>query len=141
MSTVRSAGPLTAAAIRRRTVRRASLALGAGAAAAGYLWRTDPHRPGQVLLPCPFKLMTGVDCPACGGTRMAYDLLHGDVVAAFHDNAVLLTLGVPAVAFFVLRWLVAGLRGRPYRLRLTARGNAVVFSVAAVWMAARNLMG
>ncbi|MFF8903284.1 DUF2752 domain-containing protein [Streptomyces lydicus] len=141
MSTVRPAGPLTAAAIRRRTVRRASLALGAGAAAAGYLWRTDPHRPGQVLIPCPFKLMTGVDCPACGGTRMAYDLMHGDVVAAFHDNAVLLTLGVPAVAFFVLRWLVAGLRGRAYRLRLTTRGNAVVFGIAAVWMAARNLMG
>lgn len=131
----------TGASIRSRTLRRAAIALGAGAAASAYLWNTNPHQPGQALIPCPFTWLTGVLCPACGGTRMAYDLMHGDVVAAFHDNAVLLTLGLPAVAFFVLRWLVAGLRGRAYRLQLTARGNAVVFGVAAVWMAVRNLVG
>ncbi|MEU5210255.1 DUF2752 domain-containing protein [Streptomyces sp. NPDC020742] len=135
------AGPPTGATIRNRTVRQASLALGVGAAAALYLWHTDPHRPGQALIPCPFRMMTGILCPGCGGTRMAYDLMHGDVVTAFHDNAVLLTLGVPAVAYVAVRWLVAGLRGRPYRLKLNARGNAVVFSIAAVWMVARNLVG
>ncbi|MEU9121291.1 DUF2752 domain-containing protein [Streptomyces sp. NPDC048506] len=134
-------GPPTGAAIRKRTVRRASLALGVGAAAAVYLWHTNPHQPGQLLLPCPFKWATGLLCPVCGGTRMAYDLMHGDVVAAFHDNAVLLALGVPAVAYFAGRWLVAGLRGHGYRPGLTARGNAVVFGIAAVWMVARNLVG
>ncbi|MEU5012668.1 DUF2752 domain-containing protein [Streptomyces sp. NPDC021749] len=135
------AGPPSGAAIRSRTVRRAALALAAGAAAAAYLWHTNPHHPGQVLIPCPLRLMTGVLCPACGGTRMAYDLLHGDVVRAFHDNAVLLVLGVPAIAYALLRWLVQGLRGRAYRLRLTGRGNAVVFGIAAVWMLVRNLVG
>ncbi|MGW1378520.1 DUF2752 domain-containing protein [Streptomyces sp. NPDC002446] len=141
MSPLDPAEPPTGAAIRKRTLRRASIALGAGTAAAVYLWHTNPHQPGQALLACPFKWLTGVLCPACGGTRMAYDLMHGDVAAAFHDNAVLLTLGVPAVAFFALRWLVAGLRGRAYRLRLTARSNAVVFGVAGAWMIARNLVG
>ena len=129
------------AAVRRRTLRRAALTLGPGAAAAVYLWHTDPHQPGQLLIPCPFKWITGLLCPLCGGTRMAYDLMHGDVVAAFHDNAVLLTLGGPVVAYAVVRWLVAGLRGRVYRPRLSGRGNAVVLGIAAVWMLARNLVG
>ncbi|MCW7986676.1 hypothetical protein XF35_15565 [Streptomyces platensis subsp. clarensis] len=115
--------------------------LGVGAAAAVYLWHTDPHQPGQLLIPCPFKWATGLLCPLCGGTRMAYDLMHGEVVTAFHDNAVLLTLGGPAVAYAVGRWLVAGLRGRVHRPRLSGRGNAVVLGIAAVWMLARNLVG
>ncbi|MDT0456765.1 DUF2752 domain-containing protein [Streptomyces sp. DSM 41527] len=134
------AGP-SAKSVRARTVRQASIALGAGAAAAVYLWHTDPHQPGQLLLPCPFKWATGLLCPLCGGTRMAYDLMHGDVVRAFHDNAALLTLAGPAVAYAVGRWLVAGIGGRVYRPRLPARGNAVVLGIAAVWMIARNLVG
>ncbi|MEU9111176.1 DUF2752 domain-containing protein [Streptomyces sp. NPDC048483] len=133
--------PLSATAIRKRTVRVAALGLGVGALGAVYLWHTNPHQPGQVLLPCPLKWATGVLCPLCGGTRMAYDLLHGDVVAAFHDNIVLFTLGIPAAVYIVARWLGAGLRGRYCRPRLSARGNAVVLGIAAVWMLARNLGG
>lgn len=102
---------------------------------------TRPHQPGQLLLPCPFRLLTGLLCPFCGGTRLAYDLMHGDVVTAFHDNAALLVLGVPALAYVLVRWLVAGVRGRHLPLKLTARGNAVVLGTAAVWMVARNLIG
>ncbi|MGX1975523.1 DUF2752 domain-containing protein [Streptomyces kronopolitis] len=134
------AGP-TGAAVRRRTLRHAALALGLVVPAAVYLWHTDPHRPGQLLLPCPFKWATGLLCPVCGGTRMAYDLMHGEVVRAFHDNAVLLALGVPVAAYAVARWLGAGLAGRTYRPRVTGRGNAVVLGIAAVWMVARNLVG
>ncbi|MFC9231580.1 DUF2752 domain-containing protein [Streptomyces decoyicus] len=130
----------TGASIRTRTVRRASIALAVGATAAVYLWHTDPHQPGQLLIPCPFKWATGLLCPLCGGTRMAYDLMHGEVVTAFHDNAVLLVLAGPAVAYAVGRRLVAGLGGRVYRPRLSARGNAVVLGIAAVWMVARNLV-
>ncbi|MEU8780891.1 DUF2752 domain-containing protein [Streptomyces sp. NPDC048637] len=146
MSTGESWGPAepagpTGASVRTRTLRRASVTLGIGAAAAVYLWHTDPHQPGQLLIPCPFKWTTGLLCPLCGGTRMAYDLMHGEVLTAFHDNAVLLLLGGPAVAYAVARWLVAGLRGRVYRPRLSGRGNAVVLGIAAVWMLARNLVG
>ncbi|MFD5735524.1 DUF2752 domain-containing protein [Streptomyces sioyaensis] len=134
------AGP-SGATVRKRTLRTASIALGLGAPTAVYLWHTDPHQPGQLLLPCPFKWATGLLCPLCGGTRMAYDLMHGDMLTAFHDNAVLLALGGPLAAYAVARWLVAGLGGRTYRPRVTARGNAVVLGIAAVWMVARNLVG
>ena len=39
----------------------------------------DPHRPGFAFPACPFKLLTGWNCPACGGLRMTHDLLHGDL--------------------------------------------------------------
>ncbi|MFJ6748316.1 MULTISPECIES: DUF2752 domain-containing protein [unclassified Streptomyces] len=127
--------------IRRRTALTASAVLGAGALGAVYLWNTNPHEPGQLLPGCPLRWATGLLCPVCGGTRMAYDLMHADVVTAFHDNALLLTLGLPVAGYFLLRKLIAGLRGRVYRPRLTARGNAVMLSIAAVWMIGRNLVG
>ncbi|MFE6689670.1 DUF2752 domain-containing protein [Streptomyces sp. NPDC057743] len=130
-----------AAAVRRRTLRTTAVALGTGALAAGYLWHTNPHQPGQFLLPCPFRLLTGLLCPFCGGTRLAYDLMHGDVVSAFHDNAVLLVLGVPALGYALTRWLADGLRGRRRPMKPTPRGNAVLLGIAAAWLVARNLTG
>ncbi|MNK15533.1 hypothetical protein D3C87_336770 [compost metagenome] len=35
------------------------------------------------LLACPFKKMTGLDCPGCGLQRSVLALLKGDVVASF----------------------------------------------------------
>ncbi|MFR9674891.1 DUF2752 domain-containing protein [Streptomyces sp. TR06-5] len=113
----------------------------AGLAGAAYLYRTDPHRPGQLLPRCPFEFVTGLWCPACGGTRMTYDLMHGDVAAAFHDNAVLLLLGVPAAAYLWTRQVQEAARGRRYRPAPGRRGVAVVLGTAVAWTVARNVMG
>ncbi len=81
--------------------------LGTGALAVGalaYVGLADPHRPGSLFPPCPFKLLTGLNCPACGGLRMTHDLLHGDLAAAVVDNVFLL-IGLPALALWVL-WRV-----------------------------------
>lgn len=129
------------------TVRRAHpalaplAALAAGAAGAAYLWGTDPHDAGQWLPRCPFNWATGLLCPACGGTRMAYDLMHGDLGAAFADNAVLLALGAPLAAYLGGRWLVEGLRGRRYRPALDGRAVAAVLGIAVMWVVVRNLTG
>lgn len=116
--------------------------LGAGIAGLAYLWGTDPHQSGQLLPRCPFHWATGLLCPACGGTRMTYDLLHGDIGAAFADNAALLVFGVPLAAYVGGRWLVEGLRGRRYRPTFGGRrGAAVVVSAALVWAVWRNIAG
>jgi len=60
-------------------------ALGTGALLGGglaYVGLADPHNPDFVFPACPFKLLTGWNCPACGGLRMTHDLLHGDLAAA-----------------------------------------------------------
>jgi hypothetical protein len=42
---------------------------------------------------CLFHKLTGLNCPGCGGTRAAYQLLHGHLLNALRDNALfILTL-------------------------------------------------
>jgi len=52
--------------------------------------------PGQsVLAPkCPFRLLTGLDCPACGSQRALHALLHAEWAAALHYNPFLM-LSIP----------------------------------------------
>lgn len=85
------------------------VAAGVGLAALALHLR-DPHQHGSWGL-CPFQVMTGWDCPGCGGLRAVHDLSNGSISAAWHSNAVLVAL-VPVV---VAAWGVWMLRasGRP----------------------------
>jgi hypothetical protein len=112
--------------------------LAAGAAGAAYLYRTDPHEPGHVLPQCPFRLLTGLLCPACGGTRMVYDLMHGRFAEAWLDNRALL-LASPYALFLLGRWAWEGLHGRRWRPTLSPRAQVAVLVVAVTWTVARNL--
>lgn len=107
-------------------------ALAAGALA--YIGVADPHRPGFLFPGCPFKALTGWDCPACGGLRMTHDLLQGDVGAAVVDNLFAL-VGLPALVIWLLvRWR----RGKAL-FPLPAVVTIVVTVV--VWTVLRNLPG
>ena len=49
---------------------------------------------------CPFKEILNLECPGCGGTRMAVSLLHLDIYQAIRYNAyVCLTLPVLVYVF------------------------------------------
>ncbi|MFD5575168.1 DUF2752 domain-containing protein [Streptomyces cadmiisoli] len=109
----------------------------AGAVGAVHLWGTDPHEPGGLLPQCPFRLVTGLLCPACGGTRMTYDLMHGDLAHAWLDNRALLLAAPLALALWG-RWTVEGLRGRSWSPRIARRGQALILLTAVVWTAVRN---
>jgi Protein of unknown function (DUF2752) len=112
-------------------------ALGSGALLAGglaYVGVADPHNPDFAFPGCPFKLLTGWNCPACGGLRMTHDLLHGDLAAAVVDNIFLL-VGLPAL----LAWVLVRRRaGRPV---FTTSAIAVIVVLAVTWTVARNLPG
>ena len=69
-------------------------------------------------LGCPFRTLTGWDCPFCGGTRLGSALLHGDVVAAFWFNPVVF-VGLGLLSVLGVVWLVE-VAGGP-RLRLPAK--------------------
>ncbi|MER5495272.1 DUF2752 domain-containing protein [Streptomyces sp. NPDC002490] len=111
----------------------------AGVAGASYLYGTNPHEAGQFLPRCPFRLVTGLLCPACGGTRMVYDLMHGEFAAAWADNRVLL-LAAPFALALLARWALEGLRGRRWRPQPGRRTQAAVLSVAVLWTVVRNLV-
>ncbi len=111
--------------------------LGTGALAVGalaYVGLADPHRPGSLFPPCPFKLLTGLNCPACGGLRMTHDLLHGDLAAAVVDNVFLL-IGVPALALWVFWRIRQGQRA------FTLPAIVVVTVAAIAWTVVRNMPG
>lgn len=97
---------------------------------------TDPHRSRALLPRCPTKLLTGLDCPACGGLRLTYDLLHGDLRAAAHDNPFLL-VSSPLLALLSWRsWRETGQPGIVAAPRWAAYSLA---GTALAWMLVRNL--
>jgi len=119
----------------RTALRRLGLGSAlAGAAALTYIGLVDPHRPGSVFPPCMFKLITGWNCPGCGGLRMTYDLMHGDLAAAAVDNVFVL-VGLP----LLLAWVLG--RRQTGRPPFTPAVFWVVGISVVAWTIVRNLPG
>ena len=55
-----------------------------GAGAVLYFFNPSTHGFYPV---CEFHQLTGLNCPGCGGTRAVYQLLHGHLLRALEDNA------------------------------------------------------
>ncbi|ORV18376.1 DUF2752 domain-containing protein [Mycobacterium celatum] len=117
--------------------RRIYGALGTGAlltGALGYVGLVDPHNENSLFPACPFRLLTGWDCPACGGLRMTHDVLHGNLVQAVTDNVFLL-VGIPILAV----WILVRRQRRETVLPVPAIVTIVVATMA--WTVLRNLPG
>jgi hypothetical protein len=70
------------------------------AGAATYLFLFDPAK-GTGYPACPFRQLTGLQCPGCGGTRSLHQLLHGNPIEAFALNP-LLIIALPFLTFLLL---------------------------------------
>ena len=103
-------GPPRADRSRAELLRTPMLIGGAGAMGLGALNLRDPHASGSWGF-CPFLLLTGEPCPACGGLRAMNDLTRGDVAAALSSNAAAVVfVAVMGVAWVV--WVVRRSRGQ-----------------------------
>ena len=49
------------------------------------------------LVPCPFKYLTGIDCPGCGFQRSVIALIRGDLQKSF----LLYPATIPLILFFI----------------------------------------
>ncbi|WP_007515214.1 MULTISPECIES: DUF2752 domain-containing protein [Pseudofrankia] len=128
----------------RRWSRRARLAgyLGVAAVVAAgstMIYLVDPAEPGHYPT-CPFKLVTGLDCPGCGSMRGLHQLLHGHLGHAANYN-VLLVVAAPCL---VVGWLVAMARLLGFQVRLpqppASLYRAIPVLVIAFWIV-RNIPG
>ncbi len=87
---------------------------------------------------CQFHQLTGLNCPGCGMTRAAYALLHGEFLAALHDNALFVfALGALAIRGGWLGW--NKLRGRVNGGFFPAKFLWLLLVVALVFTVLRNL--
>jgi hypothetical protein len=106
-----------------------------GAGAALYFFNPSTHGFYPV---CEFHALTGLNCPGCGGTRAAYQLLHGHVLRALHDNS-LFVLSLVALAGRSA-WLAAGkIRHRPAVPFLPPKMLWAFLVIALVFTVLRNL--
>lgn len=80
-------------------------------AAVVYIGAVDPNQPGHYL-PCPTRLLLGVDCPGCGGLRAVHSLATGDLAGAADHNLLFVIL-VPLLVLAWAVWLWRALSGAP----------------------------
>ena len=102
--------------------------------ALGYVALVDPHSVNSAYPLCPFKWLTGWNCPFCGGLRMTHDLLHGDLMDAINDNIFLL-VGIPMLAGWVLLRCARG------KAPLPVSALVAVVVAAFAWTVLRNWPG
>lgn len=99
----------------------------------------DPTTPGGLLPVCPTKALLGLNCPGCGALRMTYSLLHGDLAAALHFNAVALA-ALPLALWAWGAWTLGRWRGRPVRSWQHRRwATAAGLAVTLLWWVLRNI--
>lgn len=134
------AGPSGRAARTARVPRWvAPAAVGvAGLAGCVALAVLDPATRDALSPGCPFRALTGWDCPGCGGTRALYALLHGDVFAAAGHNALTLIL-LPVLVWAWAGWLQVGLGRRAAVPMLRPKLSMALAVIFVVFMVVRNL--
>src|SRR5271170_888937 len=82
----------------------AGIVLGATAIGAGaVVFFFNPSTHGFYPA-CLFHQLTGLNCPGCGATRATYELLHGHLLRALHDNALFVLL-LAALAIWSARFV------------------------------------
>jgi hypothetical protein len=112
----------------------------AGLAAAGcaYVGLVDPNTssfyPG-----CPFRAMTGFDCPGCGATRALHAAITGNPLQALDHNAFFVIAAVLGIVGFVAAKLRRRM-GRPaIAWKLSARGAIALGLLTCTFWFARNM--
>lgn len=75
---------------------------------------------------CPFRMLTGLECPGCGSQRAVHSLLRFDIRGALSEN-VLLVVSIPYLA-----------AGFVFDVRRSANENALrwrrrLFGTTAIW--------
>lgn len=91
---------------------------------------------------CPFKLLTGLSCPACGIQRFLHALFHGHVSEAFGYNYYL-AYALPYALLFAVEWLMPRGPAREKLAGMIENRYAIWFYVVTffIWLVARNILG
>lgn len=107
------------------------------AAASAYLFIFEPGKSG-FFPACPFRALTGLNCPGCGSTRGLHALLHGDLVGAFQLNP-FMVLALPFLLYALIAYTNAVMRGQQIkRNRLDGKYIWMLFAGILFFWVFRN---
>ncbi len=126
--------PTTTAPRRLRRMAAPGAALAGVAATWLVVAAADPGDGGPTL--CPWRAVTGLDCPFCGATRAAAALGRGDVVAALDHNALLVVVIVPLAIGAWILWARRAWRAGP-AVTVTNKAVGILMAVTLAWWALR----
>ncbi len=102
------------------------------------LYLRDPA-DGGAFPPCPFRAITGLDCPGCGTGRALHQLLRGRPDVAFGLNPLAIVL-VPVLLYALATIGSYALRGTPLpAVRLPSWAPGVALVVVLTFAVLRNL--
>jgi hypothetical protein len=90
---------------------------------------------------CPFRMVTGYECPGCGSQRAVHYLLNGKIDSAFQANA-LLVFSIPYILILFLAELLKSKSRffmRLYKILFGRIAIWIVFVIIIIWWVARNL--
>lgn len=99
---------------------------------------TDPQTRAELSPGCPFRALTGWDCPGCGGTRAVYALTQGQLGTAVSHNLLLFLVGPLSVAAWA-HWLRSSVRGDPRRVPVPTWAAWSLVGLFATFFVARNV--
>ncbi len=125
---------------RRAFIIKVAVVLTAVAVAAG-LYFINPVS-SELTPKCPFKLITGLSCPACGIQRFLHALFNGRVAEAVGYNYYLV-YALPYAVLFAVEWLLPHGAARDRLAAVIEHRYAVWFYVATfmIWFIVRNVLG
>ena len=120
--------PPTVTPAERRKLSTLAAVLAAGAAYAVFASRFGG-------LPCPFRLLTGLQCPGCGVTTLLLCLLHADWQGAWAANPFLLATSPLLGAILWRFWWKDSRPGRAWQIL------AIGYIIALLlWGIVRNIV-
>ncbi len=128
--------------------RNAYILVGVAVAAVCAVYFAVDPAVSRFVPKCLFHELTGWQCPGCGSQRMLHALLHGDIAAAWHHNAVPFLMQLLLLRELLLLPLLAPLLwlelNRTRHPRLYMRVHSVSVALTAVsllvaWWIFRNI--
>jgi len=105
--------PVAGERARQRTIA-AVIWMGLGAFAIFLFFFNPASASNQWFPKCPFRMVTGWQCPGCGSTRACYQLIHLHPVAAFKLNP-LMVMTLPFIVYGFLGFTRSAITGKPQR--------------------------
>ncbi|WP_394331100.1 DUF2752 domain-containing protein [Flammeovirga pacifica] len=89
---------------------------------------------------CPFKAVTGLDCPGCGSQRAIHQLLNFNLIAAFKYNPLLL-LSIPYILIeIIFRWIDPRIIYKQRKVLYGPIAIKIILIVVIAFSIGRNLL-